>query len=51
MSELMKCNSNVAMKWKIFKEAYVDYAIATEQSQKEKAIQAATLKSVMGKEC
>ena len=29
----------------------MDYAIATELSHKEKAMQAATLKTVMGKEC
>jgi len=37
--------------WKIFKEAYKDYATAIELKKKEKAIQAATLKTIMGKEC
>ena len=47
----MNCNGDVATNWKVFRDAYQDYAIATELSEKDQAIQAATLKTVMGKEC
>ena len=47
----MQCTGDVANNWKSFKEAYTDYATTTELHKKEKAIQAATLKTVMGKEC
>ena len=36
---------------KVFQEAYSDYAVATELGKKEKPVQVATLKTVMGKEC
>ena len=36
---------------KVFWEVYADYTMAPELGQKEKAVQAATLKTVMGKEC
>ena len=53
--EPMQCTGDVATNWKVFPEAYADYAIATELGKKEKAVQAArqaaTLKTVMGKEC
>lgn len=49
--EPMVCTGDASTNWKIFKEAYTDYAIATELSKKDKAIQAATLKTIMGKEC
>ena len=45
------CTGNVATNWKIFKEAYNDFATATELTNKDDEIQAATLKTVMGKEC
>ena len=47
----MQCTGDVATNWRSFKEAYIDYATATELDKKEKAIQAATLKTVMGKQC
>ena len=37
--------------WKVFKEAYNDFATATQLTEKDDEIQAATLKTVMGKEC
>ena len=37
--------------WKVFKEAYTDFAMATELTNKDDKIQAATLNTVMGKEC
>ena len=49
--EQMQCTGDVATNWKVFREAYSDYAVATELGKKEKAVQAATLKTVMGKEC
>ena len=47
----MLCTGDVATNWKSFKEAYTDYATAIELHKKDKAIQAATLKTVVGKEC
>ena len=47
----MVCTGSVATNWKIFKEAYNDFATATELTNKDDEIQAATLKTVMGKEC
>ena len=47
----MKCSGNIAENWKIFQEAYTDYAVATELTGKEDTIQVATLKTLMGKEC
>ena len=49
--EPMQCTGDLATNWKVFREAYTDYAMATELGKKEKAVQAATLKTVMGKEC
>lgn len=46
----MNCNGDVATNWKVFRDAYADYVIA-ELSQKEPEVQAATLKTNMGKEC
>ena len=42
---------DVAANWKVFKEAFTDYATATQLTEKEATIQAATLKTIMGKEC
>jgi len=47
----MVCAGNTAANWKVFKEAYSDFATATELTGKGEEIQAATLKTVMGKEC
>ena len=49
--DAMVCTGNVAANWKVFKEAYNDFATATELTAKDDEIQAATLKTVMGKEC
>ena len=49
--EPMVCTGDAVTNWKIFKEAYTDYVTATELHKKEKPIQAATLKTIMGKEC
>jgi len=49
--EPMVCTGDASTNWKMFKEAYADYATATELQKKDKAIQAATLKTIMGKEC
>ena len=45
------CNGDVANNWKSFHEAYEDYLIATGLDQKDKKVQVATLKSLMGTEC
>ena len=47
----MNCNGDVATNWKVFRDAYEDYATAAELSGKEPAVQAATLKTIMGKQC
>ena len=47
----MNCSGNISTNWKIFKEAYEDYLIATGLDKKEKLIQVATLKNLMGAEC
>jgi len=47
----MNCNGDVATNWKVFRDAYEDYVIAAELSTKEPVVQAATLKTIMGKEC
>ena len=47
----MVCTGNMAENWKVFKEAYADFATATELTNKDDVIQAATLKTIMGKEC
>ena len=49
--EVMVCTGNTAVNWKVFKEAYEDFATATELIAKDDEIQAATLKTIMGKEC
>ena len=49
--EPMLCTGDMATNWKVFWEAYADYTMATELRKKEKAVQVATLKTVMGKEC
>ena len=47
----MDCNGDVATNWKVFRDAYEDYAMATQLSEKSGDVQAATLKTIMGKEC
>jgi predicted component of type VI protein secretion system len=49
--EPMNCNGNVANNWKSFHEAYEDYLIETGLDRKDKKVQVATLKSLMGTEC
>lgn len=49
--EPMNCHGDVATNWKVFRDAYEDYAVAAELTGKDAPIQAATLKTVMGKEC
>ena len=50
-ADAMVCTGNVAANWKVFKEAYNDFATVTELTAKDDEIQAAMLKTVMGKEC
>ena len=45
------CPGNLSENWKAFKEAFNDFAIATQLTDKDEPIQATTLKTVMGKEC
>ncbi|KAK3737693.1 hypothetical protein QZH41_001295 [Actinostola sp. cb2023] len=49
--EQMNCNGNIPTNWKTFREAYEDYLIATGLDKKDKVIEAATLKSLVGTEC
>ena len=43
--EQMNCSGDLPTNWKIFREAYKDYLVATGLNEKEKKIQVATLKS------
>ena len=47
----MSCTGNLESNWKAFKESWCDYRVATELDKKSPAIQVATLRAVMGKEC
>ena len=47
----MSLKGDLDRNWRIFKENWEDYLVATGLDKKEKKIQAATLKSVMGNEC
>ena len=47
----VNCNGDIATNWKTFRESYEDYIVATGLDQKDKIIQVATLKSLMGIEC
>ena len=49
--EHVNCNGDVPTNWKIFREAHEDYLIATGLDKNDKAIQVATLKSLIGTEC
>ena len=49
--DAMVCTGIAAANLRVFKEAYTDFAIATELTGKEEGTQVATLKTVMGKEC
>ena len=49
--EPMVCTGDVVTNWKQFREAFDDYSIATQLAKKSAEIQAATLKTIMGKEC
>ena len=47
----MNCNGDIATNWKTFRESYEDYVVTTGLDQKDKIIQVAALKSLMGIEC
>ena len=47
----MKCSGDLPTNWKMFREAYEDYLVATGLDKKDKKIQVATLKTLMGTEC
>ena len=49
--ERMNGSGDLLTNWKKFHEAYEDYLVATGLDKKEKKIQVATLKSLMGTEC
>ena len=49
--EPMVCMGDVATNWRTFTEAFADYSTATELTKKDAEVQAATLKTVMGKDC
>ena len=49
--EQVNCSGDLPTNWKIFREAYKDYLVATGLDEKEKKIQVATLKSLMSAEC
>lgn len=43
----MKCNRDVITNWKIFRDAYEDYAMAAQLSDKGEGVQVATLKTII----
>ena len=47
LPDAMVCAGNVAMNWKVFKEAYTDFATTMQLTDKYNMIQAATLKTVI----
>ena len=47
----MKCSGDLAQNWKIFREAFTDYAMAMQLTDKSNKVQVATLKTVIGTEC
>ena len=47
----MDMKGNLASNWEFFKDSWKNYAVATKLDKKEPEIVAATLLSVMGKEC
>lgn len=47
----MNCCGDVADNWELFRESYEDFVAATELSEKEAAVQVASLKTLMGEEC
>ena len=51
--EPMVCTGDVATNWRTFTEVFADYSTATELTKKgsRAEVQAATLKTVLGKEC
>lgn len=49
--EQMNCSGDLPTNWKMFREAYEDYLVATGLDKKNKKIQVATLKTLMGTEC
>ena len=49
--EQMNCSGDLPTNWKMFREAYEDYLVATGLNEKHKKIHVATFKSLMGPEC
>ena len=47
----MKVAGNVPHNWEAFREAYVDFARATELDKKDDPVQVSALKSIMGSDC
>ena len=47
----MYCNEDVAMNWKVFQDAHENFALAAQLSDKLAEVQAATLQTIIFKEC
>ena len=47
----MYCNEDVATNWRVFQDAYEDFALAAQLSDKLAEVQAATLQMIIFKEC
>ena len=47
----MYCNEDVATNWRVFQDAYEDIALAAQLSDKLVEVQAATLQTIILKEC
>ena len=44
----MNCSRDLPTNWKMFREAYEDYLVATVLDKKDKKIRVAALKTLMG---
>ena len=51
LPDQMNCNGDIATNWKMFRESYEHYIVATGLDQKDKIIQVATPKSLMRIKC
>ena len=45
------CRGDVASNWEFFRQQWEDYEVTTELVQQKMAVQLASLRSIMGKEC
>ena len=49
--EAMVYTGHVVINWQIFEKAFLDYSTAVQLTKRDVKVQAATLKTIMGKDC